>query len=58
MYDWIYSLSPETLYIQEGKVEQQDDLWERTLYDNPEVKVKDALLISKESAFAYNGTCG
>ena len=26
-----------------------------TLYDNPEVKVKDALLISKESAFAYNG---
>ncbi len=52
MYDYFYSFESWTeQLIEEGKVEPQDELWARTLYDSPNTKVKDVLLADKRLIF-------
>lgn len=38
----------------EGKLEAQDDLWERFLYDSPKTSVKDMVIIDKREVFIGN----
>lgn len=47
MYDWFYGVYDLPALVKAGKLEQQDDLWERTLYDRPHLKVKDVVLIER-----------
>lgn len=51
MYDWIYSLNPDLIkrLAESGKLERQDDLWGRALYDTPESKVGDVLLTDRKA---------
>ena len=53
--DWIFGLTGDTIsnLIQLGKLEAQDELWERTFYDNPNLKVKDGILASENVMFKY-----
>ena len=54
MYDWISSTYDLSL-MQQGKLEYQDELWERTLYDRSDKKVKDVIIADKSSVFVYFG---
>ena len=49
MYDWIYSLGEDDskYLIESGKLERQDELWERFLYDLPQKKVEDVHLLEE-----------
>ena len=52
MYDYFYGFEGWTeQLIEQGKIEPQDDLWQRTLYDNPKVKVKDGILADERLIF-------
>lgn len=53
MYDWIYSLPNNNLkeMIRTDKLEVQDDLWGRQLYDKPNLKVKDGTLADERAIF-------
>ena len=56
MYDWAhnYGVNKPTL-IQRGMLETQDEIWERTLYDNPDVKVKDIVMADELEVFGSDG---
>lgn len=52
MYDYFYGFESWTeQLIEQGKVESQKELWERNLYDNPNLKVKDTILADKRLVF-------
>lgn len=52
MYDYFYGFESWTeQLIEQGKIETQNELWERTLYDNPKLKVKDAVLADERLVF-------
>jgi len=54
MYDWFYNVGDRMQLVRMGKLEKQNELWERPLYDRPEIKVKDAV-IADERAIFING---
>jgi len=56
MYDWVYNFGANTpLLIQQKKLEPQNEMWERTLYDRPDLKVKDAVLADELEVFQPDG---
>lgn len=55
MYDWYYSFQNTNTIIESGKVEIQDDLWERALYDSPNLKMKDVIFTNKKDFFHSDG---
>ena len=56
MYDWApnYGVN-KNLLISQGKLEPQDEMWERSLYDRPDVKVKDIVMADELEIFAPDG---
>ncbi len=54
MYDWAFSYGGSDVIL-DDRLEPQDELWERTLYDRPDLKVKDAVTADKLEVFAPNG---
>lgn len=53
MYDWIYSFTNGVTLMSQGKLETQDELWERSVYDRPDLKMKDVIIAGKEAVFNY-----
>ena len=56
MPDWIYGLAGESREISAingNKLEIQDELWERSFYDNPDLLVKDGVLADRDKLFSY-----
>ena len=53
MYDWIYSFTNGVTLMSQGKLETQDELWERSVYDRPDLKMKDVIIAEKEAVFNY-----
>lgn len=52
MYDWAHNYGvSKNMLISQGKLEPQDEIWERTLYDRPDVKVKDVVMADKVEVF-------
>lgn len=57
MYDWIYSFDHKLFseLVKMGKLETQDELWERALYDKPDVKMKDIVVADPKALFFHDG---
>lgn len=56
MYDWAHNYGVNSpMLIQSGKLEPQDEMWERALYDRPNLKVKDAVMADELEVFASDG---
>ena len=51
--DWLYEADGQLLHT--GKYEPQDELWERPLFDRPEVKVKDIVKLDHREIFSADG---
>lgn len=56
MYDWAHNYGvSKNLLISQGKLEPQDEMWERSLYDRPDTKVKDVVIADKLEVFGPDG---
>ena len=54
--DWVYGYSIFTRQLMEqGKLEPQDELWERELYDKQRVKLKDVVKLDEREIFSADG---
>ncbi|NLC52160.1 MAG: extracellular solute-binding protein [Firmicutes bacterium] len=51
IYDWLYAADQQL--IAAGKYEPQDELWERPLYDRPDVKVKDVIDVDPRELYKH-----
>jgi len=55
MFDWFYSFPDGSRMIASGKLENQDEIWEKTFYDKPDVKIIDGIIGEKRELFAPDG---
>lgn len=56
MYDWVYSFeSAKDKLIEDGKLEAQDEMWERSLFDNSSLKLSDIVKLKKREVFSPDG---
>ena len=56
MYDWVYSFEmAKDKLIEQGKLEPQDEMWERSLFDKPSLKLKDIVKLDKREVFSPDG---
>jgi N-acetylglucosamine transport system substrate-binding protein len=56
MYDWVYSFeSAKDKLIEQGKLEPQDEMWERSLFDKPSLKLKDIVKLDKREVSSPDG---
>lgn len=56
MYDWTHNFGvSKPILIEQGKLEPQDEIWERTLYDRPDAKVKDIVMADELEVFGSTG---
>ena len=56
MYDWVFSFeSAKDKLIEQGKLEPQDEMWERSLFDKPSLKLSDIVKLNKREVFSPDG---
>lgn len=56
MYDWVYGLAmAKDKFIEQGKLEPQDEMWERPLFDKPSLKLKDIVKLDDREVFSPDG---
>ena len=54
--DWVYNFGTfQQQLINQGKIEPQDELMERSLFDKPEVKVKDVIKLDEREIYSADG---
>jgi len=55
MFDWFYAFPDGSRMIASGKLETQDEIWEKTFYDTPNVKIIDGILGEKRELVSSDG---
>ena len=57
IYDWISSFptNERLQLIEAGKLEPQDEIWERPLFDRPELKLKDVIKLEQREVYDKDG---
>ena len=53
IYDWLYEA--ELKLVMDGKFEPQDELWERSFFDQPESKLKDVIKVDEREVYSADG---
>ena len=53
--DWVHHFPNVNQLIDQGKLEAQDELLERSLFDKPEVKVKDVINLDPREIYSPDG---
>jgi N-acetylglucosamine transport system substrate-binding protein len=57
MFDWFYQVPDVNRMVECGKLENQDDLWEKLFYDAPNIKISDGIYVEKRELFGLDGHC-